>query len=219
MITIDGPVGAGKSTVARRLAERLGYELIPTGSMYRALALSVTRAGIALGDVETLRRHLAPVVVTVERGRIRLDGIDVTDQLQAPAIGQATSVLSALAVVRDKVTPWQRQEAEPGGVVLEGRDTGTVVCPDAEVKFFLTASPESRARRRRAELAAQGLTVTLEDVLEEVRTRDRQDSTRALAPLRPAPDAVELDTTELSADEVVERMVRVVEERRCCTPR
>jgi CMP/dCMP kinase len=219
VVAIDGPVGAGKSTVARRLAERLGYELIPTGSMYRAIALSVTRAGLTLDDAEGLRRHLAPVTVTVHHGRIFLADEDVTDVLHSPALGQTTSALSTLALVRDKVTPWQRREAATGGVVLEGRDTGTVVCPDAEVKFFLTASLESRARRRRAELAAQGVSATLEAVIDEVRARDRQDSTRALAPLRRAADAIEVDTTNLAIEDVVGRMAQMVEERRCSTRR
>jgi cytidylate kinase len=219
VIAIDGPVGAGKSTVARRLAERLGYELIPTGSMYRAVALSVTRAGVRPDDLEGLHRHLAPITVTVDRGRIFLGDEDVTNALHSPALGQLTSALSALAAVRDKVTPWQRREAATGGVVLEGRDTGTVVCPDAEVKFFLTASLESRARRRRAELAAQGVPVTLDAVIEEVRARDRQDSTRALAPLRRASDAIEVDATDLPIEDVVARMAQVVEERRCSTRR
>jgi len=213
VVTIDGPAGAGKTTVARRLAERLGYELIPTGAMYRALALSVLRAGISVDDADALARHLAPLDVSIEHGHVKLNGKDVTREIRSQAVADATSTLSMRREVRDKVTPLQRRAAEPGGVVLEGRDTGTVVCPKADVKFFLTAALESRARRRHAELAAQGVSADLDTVRDEVKVRDRQDTTRALAPLAKAPDAIEIDTSDLSIDEVVDRMAAIVAAR------
>jgi len=219
VVTIDGPAGAGKTTVARRLAERLGYELIPTGAMYRALALSVLRAGISVDDADALARHLAPLDVSVEHGHVKLNGEDVTREIRSQAVADATSTLSMRREVRDKVTPLQRRAAEPGGVVLEGRDTGTVVCPNADVKFFLTAALESRARRRHAELAAQGVSADLDTVRDEVKVRDRQDTTRALAPLAKAPDAIEIDTSDLSIDEVVDRMAALVAARQKPAPR
>ena len=213
VITLDGPAGAGKTTVARLLAERLGYELIPTGAMYRALALSVLRAGVSPDDPAALARHLAPLEVTVVHGHVFLDGEDVTREIRTQAVADATSTLSMRREIRDKVTPLQRQAAEPGGVVLEGRDTGTVVCPHADVKFFLTASLESRARRRHAELAAQGIAADLDTVRDEIKDRDRQDTTRALAPLVKAPDALEIDTSELTIEQVVERLLAVIDSR------
>jgi CMP/dCMP kinase len=219
VVTIDGPAGAGKTTVARLLAERLGYELIPTGAMYRALALSVLRAGVSPDDPAALARHLAPLEVTVVKGRVLLNGEDVTREIRTQAVADATSTLSMRREVRDKVTPLQRRAAEPGGVVLEGRDTGTVVCPHADVKFFLTASLESRARRRHAELAAQGITADLDTVRDEIKDRDRQDTTRALAPLVKAADALEIDTSDLTVEQVVERVLAAIEARQAWPPR
>lgn len=213
VITIDGPAGAGKGSVARRLAERLGYRLLDTGAMYRALAWSVARAGLPPEDTPKLRRHLASVTMTLDGGRVRVNGRDVTEEIRTPEIAALTSRLTTLAVVRDKVTPLQRQEAASGGVVLEGRDTGTVVCPDAEVKFYLDASLGERARRRQAEFAARGVRVALDEVRSEIQTRDRQDMTRALAPLRKAPDAIEVDTTRLTVEQVVERLLAEIVRR------
>ena len=219
MVTIDGPAAAGKSTAARLLAQRLGYRLLDTGSMYRAVAWSVAHAGIAPIDGRALRRHLAATRVAVEGERVSVDGRDVSDAIRTPEISALTSRLTALAPVRDRLTPIQRELAAAGGAVLEGRDTGTVVCPDAEVKFYLDASLDTRARRRQSELAARGSAWDLAAVRKEVEERDRQDMERALAPLRKAADAIVLDTTSRTAEQVVAAMIRVVEEHRaCCTP-
>lgn len=216
VITIDGPAGAGKTTAARALAQRLGFRLLDTGAMYRAIAWSVARAGLGAEDTPELRRHLAALVLEVDDERVRVDGEDVTEALRTPAISALTSRLSALPVVRAKVVPLQRELARRGGVVLEGRDTGTVVCPDAEVKFYLDAELGERARRRLAELRSRGIAADFETVLAEIRARDAQDATRALAPLQRATDAVAIDTTALTVEQVVERMLRVIEAR-CCT--
>jgi len=216
VITIDGPAGAGKSTAARALARRLGYQLIDTGAMYRALAWSVARAGLAVDDTPDLRRHLASVEVALDGERVVVDGRDVSGEIRTPEISELTSRLTRLAPVRERATPIQRAMAAAGGVVLEGRDTGTVVCPDADVKFYLDASIAARARRRQAELAARGVAVDVDAVREEIVRRDRQDTTRALAPLAKAPDAVAVDTTDLDVEQVVETMVRTIESQ-CCT--
>ena len=217
IITIDGPAGAGKSTMARLLAQRLGYRLIDTGGMYRALAWSVAQARIDPTDAGAIARHLASVTVTSDGDRFLVNGRDVTAEIRTPEIDVLTSRITMLAPVRDKVTPLQQRMAAAGGVVLEGRDTGTVVCPDAEVKFFLDAATETRARRRQAELTAAGRTAPLDTVRDEIRVRDAQDSTRALAPLRKAPDAIDVDTSDRTADEVMAVMLDAVERHRCCT--
>jgi len=218
VIAIDGPAGAGKGTVARRLAARLGYRLLDTGSMYRALAWSVARAGLQPDDTPALRRHVERVQIDLEGDRVVVDGRDVTDDIRTQEIANLTSRLSMLAIVRDKLTPLQRRLASTGGVVLEGRDTGTVVCPEAEVKFYLDASLEERARRRQAELRARGIDLDPEAARREIAARDAQDSSRALAPLRRAPDAVEVDTTGLSVDQVVTALAEAIERRRRDVP-
>jgi len=211
VITIDGPAGAGKSTVARVLAERLGYTLIPTGAMYRALALSMMRSGVPAREGAELSAHLAPLSIVVAAGHVYLNGEDVTESIRSREVAQITSEVTTLASVRAKVTPLQREMAAEGGVVLEGRDTGTVVCPDAEVKFYLTASLGARARRRQAELAAAGTSVSLAAITSELAARDKQDETRELAPLRRPRGAIELDTSDLTADQVVERLMSAIE--------
>jgi cytidylate kinase len=218
VIAIDGPAGAGKGTVARRLAARLGYRLLDTGSMYRALAWSVARAGLQPDDTPALRRHVERVQIDLEGDRVVVDGRDVTDDIRTQEIANLTSRLSMLAIVRDKLTPLQRRLASTGGVVLEGRDTGTVVCPEAEVKFYLDASLEERARRRQAELRTRGIELEPEAARREIAARDAQDSSRALAPLRKAPDAVEVDTTGLSVDQVVTALAEAIERRRRDVP-
>ncbi len=222
IVAIDGPAGAGKSTVARRLADALGFVLVDTGAMYRVVAVAARDAGLAWNDGDGVSR-LADALVTrgalsferdAERGvRVRLDGVDVTDAIRAPDVGMGASTVSAFPGVRDALLELQRQAGRGGGVVLEGRDIGTVVFPDADVKFFLTARPEVRARRRHEELVAKGQSVTFEATLADVRQRDEQDMSRAVAPLRQAPDATLVDSSEMGIDATVARMVERVRGR------
>jgi cytidylate kinase len=217
VITIDGPAGAGKSTVGRQLARRLGFVRVDTGALYRALALAVRRARIAPVDTPDLQALLDRTGVELAGERVLVDGEDVTAEIRTPEISELTSRLTTLGPVRDKMTPLQRELAARGGVVLEGRDTGTVVWPEAEVKFYLVADLETRANRRQAELRAQGVTMELGDVRRDLAQRDRQDTERALAPLRKPEGAIVIDTSGLAVEDVVEEMVKDVERARCCT--
>ena len=217
VVTIDGPAAAGKSTAAREVARRLGFTLIDTGALYRALAWAVKEAGVAADDAPAVGKVLEKTTVDFEGGRVLVNGRDITAQLRTPELGMLTSRLTRLQVVRDKLTPLQRGLARAGGVVLEGRDTGSVVCPEAEVKFYLDADLDERARRRREELAATGLPADYETVKAEVMQRDRQDMERDLAPLVTPEGALVLDSTALSPEAVVERMLDAVEQARCCT--
>ncbi len=217
IIAIDGPSGAGKSTITRLLAQRLGYLNIDTGAMYRALALFVQRASVSLTDDEALARVCSGVAIAFERSnggyRIIANGEDVSAAIRTPEISRLTSKLSARKVVRDILTRLQREMGKCGGVVLEGRDIGTVVFPDADVKFFLTASPEERGRRRYLELQAKGEYISLERTIAEVIARDEQDASREIAPLVRAADAIDIDSTGRSIDEVLACMETVVKER------
>jgi CMP/dCMP kinase len=221
VVAIDGPAGAGKSTVARRLAGRLCFSLLDTGALYRTVALASARNGVAWEDFEgvtelarTLVKGRRLEVSSDARGAVcvRLDGEDVSDAIRAPEMSMGASRVSAIASVRAELLDLQRRAGEKGGVVLEGRDIGTVVFPDAEVKFFLTAEPEVRARRRCEELEAKGQAVDYETTLAEVRKRDRQDSSRSVSPLRIADDAIVIDSSEVSIDGVVEQMAARVAE-------
>lgn len=223
IVAIDGPAGAGKSTVARRLADALGYVLVDTGAMYRAVALAAKRARIAWDDASSVGGLARSIVARrglsfdrdAEKGvRVWLDGEDVSDAIRAPDMGMGASTVSGHKEVRDALFDLQRQAGQGGGVVLEGRDIGTVVFPDAEVKFFLTARADVRARRRFDELTAKGAVVTLEETLADVRRRDEQDTTRPVAPLRQADDATLIDNSDISIDETVARMAERVRERR-----
>jgi cytidylate kinase len=212
VVAVDGPVGSGKSTVARRVAARLGYVYLDTGAMYRAVGLLATEAGVGLDDEDA-------VVVLARSARLRFDGDgrlfagarDVSAAIRTLEMGAAASRVSALPGVRELLVEEQRRLAGDTDIVMEGRDIGTNVFPDAAVKIYLTARPEVRAARRAAELREQGDHVDDAQVLAALQERDRRDSTRALAPLRKAADAVELDTTGLTLDEVVEAVVGIAE--------
>jgi cytidylate kinase len=217
VVAIDGPAGAGKSTVARQLAQRLGFTLVDTGALYRAVALACRRAGVAWDDdegvAEVARRIVAARSLSLlpdqAKGvRVILANDDVSEAIRAPDMSMGASRVSAIGGVRDALFELQRLAGEDGGVVLEGRDIGTVVFPDAEVKFFLTASPEVRARRRHAELVSRGERVDFDETLQEVRARDEKDTMRPIAPLRQAADAFLVDSSDRDIDGVVEEMVR-----------
>lgn len=212
VIAIDGPVGAGKSTVARALAARLGYRYVDTGAMYRSVALEAQRRGVAWEDEAAVAAVARAVRIEFAPGadgqRVLVDGRDVTEAIRAPRISEGASVVSAYPAVREAMVAQQRRMGEGGGVVMEGRDIGTVVFPDADVKVFLDASLDERARRRYAELRAKGEAVTYAQVREALRERDLRDATRAHSPLTAAPDAVVIDSTALSVDEVVEAILR-----------
>lgn len=218
VIAIDGPAGAGKSTVARAVAEALGYVYVDSGAMYRAVALLVHRRGVDARDrgaVEELARRADIRLEHGPRGtRVFLDGEDVTDLLRTPEVSAVVSVVARYPGVRRRLAALQRALVERGGVVLEGRDATTVVAPDAEHKFYLTASFEERVRRRYAELRAAGHDVTLEEVRADIAHRDLLDTSREEAPLKRAPDAVEIDTTGRTVEQVVELILA-----RCGRPR
>lgn len=207
IVAIDGPAGAGKSTVARQLATRLGVGYLNTGSMYRALTLLALRAGVDLDDEAALselaRTHVIGLEATPAGDRVSLDGEDVTDAVREPVVTGAVSRVAAHRTVRAEIVALQQALLSTGDWVADGRDIGSVVCPSADLKVFLTASPEVRAGRRHAELAAGGDDIGLGDVLQDITRRDAVDSTRAESPLVVARGAVVVDTSELSIDDVV----------------
>ena len=217
LVAIDGPGGAGKSTMAKALARECSLHYVDTGAIYRTVGVAVLRAGVSPSDASAVPELLKSIRVSVryegEEQHMLLNGEDVTDRLRTPEISAAASAVSALPEVRAFLLQTQRDLAAAGGVVMDGRDIGTVVLPEAELKIFLTASPEERARRRWLELREKGIGQPYEQVLAEMNERDRRDSTRAEAPLRAAEDAVLLDTTGMSPEEVQARLVAMVEER------
>jgi cytidylate kinase len=216
VIAIDGPAGVGKSTTARALAQRLGYTLVDTGALYRGVALAARDQGIAWDDeaaVVALADEIELGFAQQEDGtpRLLLNGQDRGGEIRTPELSAGASQVSAYPGVRRALLSIQRDLGRQGGVVLEGRDIGTVVFPDAEVKLFLTASAEERARRRVQDLKERGMTADHDEILAKIRSRDEADSTRAIAPLRPAADAVILDSTSLDLESVVRHVLELVQ--------
>ena len=212
VITIDGPSGSGKGTVAGILAKRLGWNLLDSGALYRLLAFAAGNHGVALDNealLEKLAAHLDVQFIGATDGkpaRIILEGDDVTHAIRSETVAAGASKVAALPAVRDALLQRQRAFLEFPGLVADGRDMGTVVFPDAPLKVFLTASAEERARRRYLQLKAKGDDVSLSGLLDEIRARDERDTQRAIAPLKPAADAIQLDSTELSIEQVLERI-------------
>ncbi len=216
IITIDGPAGSGKSSAARALAQRLGFEFLDTGAMYRAVALAVLRAGIDESNGVELQRVLAGCRLEMPPGQVILNGEDVGGLIRSPEVSAASSRLAAVPEVRRFLVGLQRQIGNGRNLVTEGRDQGTVVFPDAARKFFLKADPRERARRRWQELQARGVTANLEAVLAEQNARDLRDGSRDDSPMLAAADAVVIDTTHLTPGEVLERLEQEI--RRCSPP-
>jgi cytidylate kinase len=218
IIAIDGPAGSGKSTVGRMLADRLGYIHLSTGAIYRAIGWKAHQAGIQFDDIPAMSKLIEATTIefrkTARANRVIVDGEDITDKLATNEAGKLASAVAVIPEVRTGVLPLQRRAAQAGGVVLDGRDIGTVVCPDADVKFYLDASPEERARRRYLQLQRQGIPADLEQLIEDIKNRDENDSTRETAPLRQADDAVYLDSTPYSLHEVVTFMEHHIQRMR-----
>lgn len=213
IVTIDGPAGAGKSSAARLLAQRLGFEFLDTGAMYRAVALAALRARVSWENEAGLQELLSQMQLTLTSTQVLLNGQDVTQEIRSPEVSAGSSVVAASSVVRPFLVRLQRNIAAGRRMVCEGRDQGTVVFPDALCKFFLIADPEERVRRRARELQTKGISFSLEELRQAQAERDARDASRALAPLKPADDAVVLDSTKLTLEQVVDRMEQEVRAR------
>lgn len=216
-VAIDGPVGAGKSTIARAAAERLNFIYCDTGALYRAVGLFCHRSGVDMHDPSEIAMAMSDIKLEIRLvdgvQRIFLNGEDVSEEIRQPEISMAASTVSAVPEVRAALLSMQRNIAETNSVIMDGRDIGTVVLPNAEVKIFLTADPEVRAKRRYDELVAKGSDVTFEEVLDDLNKRDYNDSHRAAAPLKQAADAVLADTSELDFEQSVELICELIKER------
>lgn len=215
-VAIDGPAGAGKSTIAKEAAARLGYVYVDTGALYRAIGLYILERGIALTDTASIVGRLREISVELHyrdgAQRVSLCGRDVTEDIRRPEIGMAASVVSAIPEVRAFLFALQRDMAKRHNVIMDGRDIGTVVLPDAQVKIFLTASLEARARRRYEEYLAKGQQVSYNEILEDVRQRDYNDSHRAIAPLKQAEDALLADTSQLDLSQSISLILRLIKD-------
>lgn len=214
-VAIDGPAGAGKSTIARRLAAELGYRYVDTGAIYRTVAYFMDLWGVSPKDVDGVNRYIDELTVKIEYDEdglqhMMMNGMDVTKDIRTPDISQKASLISAHACVRDMLLDMQRELAEQNNVVMDGRDIGTVVLPHATVKIFLTASPEVRAKRRCDELSAKGQKVDYNKVLKDIQQRDYQDTHREIAPLKMSRDSIKVDTSDMTIEEVLEKLKEIV---------
>lgn len=216
-IAIDGPAGAGKSTIAKQLTKDLGYIYVDTGALYRAVGYYMDKQGVDLGAEDQVVPRLGELTAELKyidgEQRVLVNGEDVTQKIRTPKMSMAASKVSALPAVRDFLFELQRKIARENDVIMDGRDIGTVVLPDAQVKIYLTASPQERARRRHAELLQKGEKASFEEVLADIVERDYNDSHRAVAPLRQAQDAILMDTTHLDLEKSVERIHQLIKER------
>ena len=217
-IAIDGPAGAGKSTIARALAKELGFYYVDTGAIYRTVAYFLDLLGVSPKDVDGVERYIDELTINIEydeegKQHMLMNGMDVSDDIRTQDISQKASLVSAHAVVREVLLDMQREVARCHNVIMDGRDIGTVVLPDAPVKIFLTASAEVRAKRRTDELLAKGQKANYEQVLKEIQQRDYQDTHRAIAPLKMARDSVKLDTSDMNIEEVLAAMKKIIGEK------
>ena len=213
IVTMDGPAGSGKSTAARQLAKRLSFAFLDTGAMYRAVAYACLEQNLALEDESGIGKLAESLHMAFDSDRLTVNGKDVTDHLRSLEVTLASSRVAVLPVVREAMVKLQREAAREKNIVTEGRDQGTVVFPNAECKFFLTADPKERARRRLLELQDQGHAVNLEDVLRQMLERDERDANREVAPLKPAEDALIIDTTGVELGDVLDRLEKIVRDR------
>ena len=210
IVTIDGPSGSGKGTIAERVAQRLGWRTLDSGAIYRVLGLQALREGIGIDQPDKLVGLARNLPLSFAQGRVYLEHEDVSAAIRSETAGNAASKVAAVPAVRAALLDWQRNYAQAPGLVADGRDMGTVVFPDAQVKIFLTASPEERAARRYKQLKEKGLDVNLADLAEEIRERDERDRTRKVAPLEPAASAIQLDSTQLTIEQVTEQVLQAV---------
>jgi len=217
IVTIDGPAGVGKSTVARMLAQRLGFRFLNTGAMYRAVACGALHAGVDMNDAAAMVRIAHDLQIELQSERVKIDGNDVTKELRSAAVTASVHFAADQPEVRHRLVELQRQAAVNTDIVSEGRDQGTVAFPDAECKLYLSASPRERVQRRRLEMERRGEQVDLDDLLQQLIERDRRDATRRVGRMRKADDAIEVDTDGMTTEQVVDRLEEIVRSRQSAT--
>ena len=212
VVTIDGPAGAGKSSVAKRAAHELGIKYLDTGAIYRAIALILAKSEIKPDSEEFLREALSEIKIELKEKSVLVNGFDVSGEIRTPEVDELASIYSAVPIVRRALLGLQKEQKNYGSIIAEGRDVGSVVFPDAKVKFFLTASPEARAKRRYLERISQGKEADYDEILNSIKQRDINDSTREISPLSVPDGAIFLDTSEMTEDEVIKFIINKVNE-------